>query len=122
MNNYQLLKIILDFDYSPSQIKDNLVKIKDDENLLKIINNNCNKEYLEQSIFNAYDYLLYLYFTKTSANIKALAKSKKITEDVKLFEKLSTSKSDTGIVFELSLKIFGDCLKFLDEPEIALNF
>ena len=117
LNNYQLLKIILDFDYSPSQIKDNLVKIKDDENLLKIINNNCNKEYLEQSIFNAYDYLLYLYFTKTSTNIKALAKSKKITEDVKLFEKLSTSKSDTGIVFELSLKIFGDCLKFLDEPD-----
>ena len=133
LNNYALLKIILDFDYSPSKMKDNLETIKNDDNLLKIINNNCNKEYLEQSIFNAYDYLLYLYFTKTSDKVKALKKANKnqdeMPEDVKLFPNLSQPKKvakdankaknenegDPGIVKELSLKIFGDCLIFLDE-------
>jgi len=119
LNNYQLLKIILDFDLSPRQMKDNLNKIKDDQNLLKIINNNCKKEYLEQSIFKAYDYLIFLYFKKTPDYIKDSVNKKINTEDVKLYEHLANNKKVTGIVLDLSLKIFGDCLRFLDELDYS---
>ena len=85
LNNYHLLKIILDFDIRRYQIRDNLDRIKDDESLLRIINSNCNNEYLEQSIFNAYDYLFMIYF------------------------------NDNSILSALSVNILDDCLKFLDK-------
>ena len=115
---YKLLYIILDFDIKPSKMKDNFKDILEEPNLLPIINNKCNNEYLEQCIFNVYDFLFTQYFTKTKGNL-----TKKFNEDdANLLKKLSQSiknkkdKDDnTGIIFDLSFDIFGKCVRFLDE-------
>ena len=115
---YKLLYIILDFDIKPSKMKDNFNDILEEPNLLPIINNKCNNEYLEQCIFNVYDFLFTQYFTKTKGNL-----TKKFNEDdANLLQKLSQSiknkkdKDDnTGIIFDLSFDIFGKCVRFLDE-------
>ena len=121
LNCNQLLKIILDFDIRPSKIKDNLNTILEDKNLLQIINNNCNNEFLEQIIFNIYDFLFMQYFTKTKNLLEGYIKSKTNEEDTQLFEKLvnAIKKKDkddnTGIIFNLSFDLFGICVNFLDE-------
>ena len=115
---YKLLYIILDFDIKPSKMKDNFNDILEEPNLLPIINNKCNNEYLEQCIFNVYDFLFTQYFTKTKGNL-----TKKFNEDdANLLQKLSQSiknkkdKDDnTGIIFDLSFKIFRKCVSFFDE-------
>ena len=115
------MKIILDFDIRPSKIKDNLNTILEDKNLLQIINNNCNNEFLEQIIFNIYDFLFMQYFTKTRNILEGYIKSKTNEEDTQLFEKLvnAIKKKDkddnTGIIFNLSFDLFGICVNFLDE-------
>ena len=57
-------------------MKDNFKDILEEPNLLPIINNKCNNEYLEQCIFNVYDFLFTQYFTKTKGNL-----TKKFNED-----------------------------------------
>ena len=120
----QLLKIILNFDITPSKIRDNLNIILNDQNLYQIINNNCTNEFLEQNIFNIYDFLFMQYFTKTRNVLEGYIKSK--SNDValdllkKLSDKLKNKKKkdeydDTGIVFDLSFDIFCDCVSFIDE-------
>ena len=113
---YKLLYIILDFDIKPSKIRDNFKDILDEPNLLPIINNKCNNEFLEQSILNVYDCLFMQYFTKTKENL-----SKKCNdEDVYLLPKLTQAiknkkDDDTGIIFDLSFDIFVECFRFLDK-------
>ena len=118
-NNYRLFKSILSFDISPSKMENNLGIIldKDNENdLLKIINDTCKKyEFLELFVFNIYDYLFMNYFTKTLNNIIEYKNKDINKEDVEKFKKFSELPNETGILFELSLTIFGDCLRFLDE-------
>ena len=63
-NNFKLFKIILNFDIAPSKMRKNLDEILKDEELLNTINTNCHKEFLEQSIFNVYDFLFMKYFKK----------------------------------------------------------
>ena len=121
-NNYQLFKIILEFNIEPSKIRHNLNNIKDDVELLQIINNSCHREFLEHIILNIYDYQFMLYFTKTPGNIKSYIKSKKNDNDVNMFNKLKNSMSkektkpeeEAGIVLDLSFDIFKDCVLFLD--------
>ena len=90
-NNYQLFKLILDFDLTPSKMKENFENILSDDNLLKIINTKCNQEFFEHIIFNIYDYLFMIYFTKTPANIETYIKDKnnKNQEELDLYPKLT---------------------------------
>ena len=113
-NNFKLFKIILNFDIAPSKMRENLNKILEDEKLLNIINTNCHKEFLEQSIFNIYDYLFMLYFTKTFTNLTDTKKAP-MREDKEMFKELIETKNETKIVFELSFDIFKDCIIFLDK-------
>ena len=123
LSNSQLLKIILEFDTSPDKIGNNLDTILKDQNILQIINNNCNNEFLEQNILNIYDFLFMKYFTKTRNIIEGYIKSRTNDEIVEKYKKLSEALKkkdkkdnydDTGMVFGLSLDIFGECVKFLD--------
>ena len=120
LNCNQLLKIILDFEIRPIMIKDNWKTILDDQNILQIINNNCNNEFLEQIILNIYDFLFMLYFTKTRSTLNEYIKSKTNDDEIKLYDKLvkaiknKDKNDDTGIVFDLSFTMFGDCLSFLE--------
>ena len=68
------MKIILEFDTSPDKIGNNLDTILKDQNILQIINNNCNNEFLEQNILNIYDFLFMKYFTKTRNIIEGYIK------------------------------------------------
>ena len=89
LSNSQLLKIILEFDTSPDKIGNNLDTILKDQNILQIINNNCNNEFLEQNILNIYDFLFMKYFTKTRNIIEGYIKSKTNDEIVEKYKKLS---------------------------------
>ena len=124
-SNYQLLRIILEFDITPSKIEESFEKIKDDKNLLQIIDNNCQNEFLEQYILNIYDYQFMLYFTKTPGNIETSIKNHNNEEDINKFIKLTNDLKrkiekkekkvdNTGIIFDLSLKIFKECVNYLN--------
>ena len=121
LNCNQLLKIILDFEIIPSKIKDNWKNILEDQNILKKINDSCDNEFLEQIIFNIYDFLFMQYFTKTRNLLNEYIKSKTNEDDVKLYIKLVNAiknkdkNDDTGIIFDLSFEMFGDCVRFLDD-------
>ena len=123
LNCNKLLKIILDFDIRPSKIRGYWEKILEDKNIFQIINNNCNNEYLEQIVFNIYDFLFMQYFTKTKNLLNEYIKSKTNEEDVYLYNKLVNAiknkdeNDDTGIIFDLSFEMLGDCLRFFDKIE-----
>ena len=125
-SNYPLLSMILEFDITPSKIKESFVKIKEDKNLLQIIDKNCQNEFLEQYILNIYDYLFMLYFSKTPGNIEASIKNNINEDDIKMFIKLTNDlkkkiekkgkkEFNTGIILDLSLEIFGECINFLND-------
>ena len=69
-------------------MKYNLNEIKKDQNTFQKINNSCYHDFLEQYIFNFYDYLFMIYFTKTPNYIENCIKSNNNQEDVNLFPKL----------------------------------
>jgi len=63
------------------------------------------------------------YFTKTKNLLNEYIKSKTNEEDVYLYNKVVNAiknkdeNDDTGIIFDLSFKMLGDCLRFFDEIE-----
>ena len=77
-------------------------------------NDNCHKEFLEQSIFNVYDFLFMEYFTKTFKNFSD-SKKEQNPEDREMFKDLIQTRNKTKILFELSFDIFKDCIIFLDK-------
>ena len=124
-NNYQLLRIILEFDITPSKIKERFEMIREDKNLLQIIDKNILNEFLEQYILNIYDYQFMLYFTKTPGYIETSIKNNINEEDITKFEKLTNDLknkidkkekkiNNTGIIFDLSLEIFEECVNYLN--------
>ena len=113
-NNYQIFKYILYVDNNPALFIKNKKNILEKQNpLIKVINN-CEKPYLEETIFNIFENKILNYF-----NMIQQIDFDEEPQNKKNFEQyyrsvLNEKPNETLIIFDLSLKVFSECIEFLE--------
>ena len=111
----QLLKFIISIDISPENMFENKNKILQNQNsLYKLINKNCNNEFLEHVVMNILEYQILKFFD----NIPKLDyKDENNRQKFELYyQSLEDNKENEALIIHgLSLDIFKQCLSFLDK-------
>ncbi len=116
-NNYQIFKYIINFDISPGGIINIKKNILEKQNpLLKIINN-CEKPYLEETILNIFEYKILNYFNMIKEIDFENEPQNRINFGQYYQTVLNEKPNETLIIFDLSLKIFKECIDYLDYLE-----
>ena len=120
LNNNAIFKSIMTFDITPDNIKENINKILENDDILPIINQKCNNELLEQLIFNTYDYEFEKYFSRTPNTIIEKIANNNVSQNEreKLFKAMVEANKEAKkykIVFDLSFDVLKDCIQFLED-------
>jgi len=115
LTNRQLLKFIISIDISPENMLENKDRILQNQNpLYKFINNNCNKEFLEQVVLNIFEYKILNYFDNIP-NLDYEDENNRLKFELYYQSKKNKKENETLIIHNLSLDIFRQCSSFLDE-------
>ena len=113
-NNSEIIKIILEntIDVSPLEMSNNLDLIKEENSHLFQKINNFKSKFLDEVIMNILEGKITVYFE----SIKDLQLEQKKENYIKYYKDNKNNKieNETGIIFDLSLEIFKQTIKFLD--------
>ena len=113
-NNYQIFKYILYIDNTPEGIINNKNNILEKQSLLFKVINDCKKPYLEETILNIFEYKILNYFNMITEINFDDEPNNKINFDLYYKSKVNNNPNETLILFDLSLKIFKECIDYLD--------